>query len=450
MTRPLAIYVRVSRRGDRDDGRFHSPTEQVERARAHAASREYATDGVFEDINVSGAVHPQDRPAMARLLDAMDRGEVGGVVAFDLSRLSRDPGHGDWLVQRITAAGGIVTTPDMPDDVTSATGEFQFGIMLQVARLYRRASGERFARSKVRATKAGIPVGPTPLGYRRGEDRVMRLDKKKAPVVRDVFTRRAAGAGYTELAELLDARAPRPDGRLWSRQGVAAMLKVRTYMTGRLEYAGTVSEFEAGAIVDAPLWYAAQNVNGGTRRPRSQDPWMLTGLVVCGECNRRLAPVTTTTTAGTVLRRYRCNGRGCARENRGPKADALEQHVLSTMWLMGDTMTERRAAPDVQPLQDELDAAERRLAQAMTNEAQDALGDEWASYVRTQREARDEAARRVGTARVNAGDSIDVTRVREEWDDMSAEDRRRIVREYLVQAVIVNGNDASQWEVVLA
>jgi len=122
-SQPLLIYVRVSRQGDREDDRFHSPKEQAERAKSYAATKGYSVSEVIEDIDVSGGTHPSERPGMAHALEEIEAGRAGGLVAYSLDRLSRDPSHGDWLVRKVTKAGGIVCAPDMPDDITSPSGE---------------------------------------------------------------------------------------------------------------------------------------------------------------------------------------------------------------------------------------------------------------------------------------------------------------------------------------
>src|SRR4051794_1043550 len=119
MPQPLICYVRVSRKGDREDAKFHSPKEQEERARAFARDREYAVGETVEDIDVSGGTHPEDRPGMARALDEIRAGRAGGLVAYSLDRLSRDPTHGDWLVREVTSHGGVVLAPDIPEDLST-------------------------------------------------------------------------------------------------------------------------------------------------------------------------------------------------------------------------------------------------------------------------------------------------------------------------------------------
>ena len=121
MNGAVGIYVRVSRKGDREDERFHSPKEQAERASALAVARGYTPGPVFEDIDVSGATEPSKRPGMGELLARIDAGELEGIAAFSLDRLSREPAHGDALVKRVTRRGGVILTPDIPDAIDSPT-----------------------------------------------------------------------------------------------------------------------------------------------------------------------------------------------------------------------------------------------------------------------------------------------------------------------------------------
>lgn len=419
MAAAIGIYVRVSRKGDREDERFHSPREQAERANALVRSRGYTPGPVFEDIDVSGATPPAERPAMSTLLQALGDGELGGIAAYSLDRLSREPAHGDALVKTVTKAGGVILTPDIPDAIDSPTGEFTFGMLLQVAKLYRSQAGARFESAKERATRAGIPVGRTAFGYRQRPDRTLEPDPDTAPTVRDLFERRARGESYGSLARFLEERT----GRLWPKQSVRELLRNRLYATGRLEYGGVRSEHEAGALVDEPLWHAAQSVAPKPRPPRSpRAPWLLTGLLKCATCGRNMAPWRGTKARGS-RRRYRCPNKACpARPSIA--AERIETWVLLHSFAVGDEMSTRAETADLGALEEAVQRAERRLEQVLAPEARDALADLWAADVRERREERDAALAQLGEARQLAGVSLVDFRLRDVWDEMSPLDRR--------------------------
>jgi DNA invertase Pin-like site-specific DNA recombinase len=428
---PIGIYVRVSRKGDREDERFHSPAEQAERARALAVAKGYVPGPVFEDIDVSGGTAPAERPAMGELLAGINRGELGGIAAYSLDRLSRDPAHGDALVKRVTKAGGVLLTPDMPEAIDSPTGEFTFGMLLQVAKLYRSTAGARFASSKERAIRAGIPVSTVPVGYRQKADRSLEPDPATAPAVRKVFERRAAGAGWTEIANILGEAT----GRKWSLPGARGVLANRLYATGRLEYGDIVADVEAGALVDEPLWHAAQRNSGPRPKRHPNSKWTLPGLARCAACGYALTIWTGAKrrrdSRGDWVdvpyeqraRRYRCRNRNCT-EQANANANDLERLVALQTFSVGDELATRAEAPDLGALEDAVAVAERRLEQVLAPEARDALGDLWAADVKARRTERDAALTALGEARQDAGVLATEFRLRDVWDGLSTTDRR--------------------------
>ena len=424
---PLIAYVRVSRKGDREDDRFHSPQEQTDRARSHAASKGLAVGEVVEDIDVSGATHPRERPGMSRALEAIKSGKAGGLVAFSLDRLSRDPNHGDWLVREVTSHGGVITTPDMPEDITSPTGEFTFGMLLAVARLYRRTAGARFESAKERATRAGIAVGSVPLGYRKRPDRTLEPDPETAPLVVAVFEARAAGASWTTLAEML-AKAT---GRNWSRQAVPRILANPIYHTGHIQYGEWVSDVEAGALVDVALWHAAQRPKFVRDGRTEKAKWLLSGLLRCEGCGRSLVPWTPAKGQKGTARRYRCHAMGCS-TRVSVHADAAEDLVVREAFAVSKSLVSvPTEAVELAPLEEALEVATRRFEQVQSPAAQDALGEAWAATAKERREARDAAAAALGEARQAAGVEDGGGRVLELghiWDDLDPQQQREALR----------------------
>jgi DNA invertase Pin-like site-specific DNA recombinase len=375
---------------------------------------------------------------MRELLERIESGELVGVAAFSLDRLSRDPGHGDELVKRITRAGGVVLTPDIPDALDSPTGEFTFGMLLQVAKLYRSQAGARFQSAKERAIKAGIPVGDPPIGYRRGADRRLELDPDTAPLVRELYELRARGERAATLSDLLTERT----GRRWSLTGVERILENRLYATGRLEYGGIVSDFAAEPVVDDALWHAVQRVSLQPRAPRgtgTSSGWLLTGLVRCASCGGAMSPHTTTHTrasgARKTYRRYRCRNRACA-DKGNVQADRLERWVIIETLRVEHELETLTTGPDLDGLEAELAASERRLEQVLTPEAQDALGDAWASTAKARRQERDNAAAELGMARREAGTEARTFNLRELVEEGNTQGLREGLR-FLWKAIHV-------------
>jgi site-specific DNA recombinase len=80
-------YVRVSRRGSRDDDRFLSPDLQREQIASLAKRENLSVVDVLEEIDVSGK--DDARPEWNRALALVESGEVQGIAVWNISRFSR-------------------------------------------------------------------------------------------------------------------------------------------------------------------------------------------------------------------------------------------------------------------------------------------------------------------------------------------------------------------------
>ncbi len=401
--------------------------------------------------NVSGKKSWRDR-GLGEALAAVERGEAAGIVCEEQSRLSRENMLATaevWEAFERTGARLVCTA----EGIDTATGdhELSFAIRAALAREQWKQYARRMADVKERKLREGLPLGPVPFGYRRRPDRRVEVDPDLAPVVRELYERRAAGEGNERLAAFLDERAPRPRGR-WSRQAVSFVLRNPIYYTGRLHHGSLVSEWDSGAIVDAPLWHAVQRAKA-PGRPRSPR-WLLTGLAVCGSCGQCLEPHTSRPGGpGTKPYGYmRCMNRSCD-ARRGASAARLEKWVTKFVWtVLGSHMVEPHVAPDLGPLEEAVARAQRRYDQVRAPEARDALGDDWAADVKARRLELEEAQAALGEARA-AGDedaTAGIIDLRERWDELDPGERRERLREYAVERVIVNGPRPADWELVLS
>jgi DNA invertase Pin-like site-specific DNA recombinase len=442
---PIDIVVRVSSKGDREDERFHSPKEQAKRARELIERAGLVVGETFEDINVSGGVHPEKRRGMMLALQRVRAGVSGGIAAFALDRLTRDPAHGDWLLAELARHDAVVLAPDIPENIATPEGELAFGILLMIARHYRRKSGEHIEGEKKRATLAGVLVGPTPVGYRQvgntarernqwnDEERRLVLDETTAPAIRQLFELRARRPqpGYGELAAWLDARGVIPwrvrrkaeeKGRepthAWTRQGVRQLLNNDFYLGGPLTYGDVVSEHHVPSIIDRELWAASRpdkKAERSQRQPGESSQWLVAGLLRCQGCQLRLTAWTGSNRRKNQRgewvqienpsRRYVCKNRSCA-SRASIDAKLIENIVTGKAFEVSEQLFLQPVSEDtegVEALETELARLERLLDVLMTQEAQEAWGERWLLAVNERREERDAVAVQLGLKRREFG-----------------------------------------------
>jgi Recombinase/Recombinase zinc beta ribbon domain/Resolvase, N terminal domain len=365
-------------------------------------------------------------------------GKSSGIIVADLKRLSRDTEHGKRLMRELEEAGGRFYSPEAPDDITTPEEDFHVGLLFMLGELERKQKRAGFERAKERAIRLGIPVATRPaVGYRQRPDRRLERDPATAPVVRELFERRAAGEGPTALGRFLESHGVKTSqgSAGWSKAAVQSVIASRVYL-GELSYGKDRRYVNPAAhepIVDLATWEAAQHPNGRRlQAPRGEGNFLLTGLMRCQACGHVMQA--TTTSRGKRI--YRCVRRHAGGECPQPArvyADAIEPEAERAFWAVTEDLSATPLDDDgdhLRELEAQLAIAERRLAHAMTPEVQDAAGEGWAPMLRERRAERDAAAEALGHARARlrtGEDHPDVESLRALWPALSPSERRELL-----------------------
>jgi site-specific DNA recombinase len=225
-----AGYARVST--DRQAER-QTIEQQVERLQAYAQQQGWAlpAEHLYRDDGWSGA--RLDRPALDRLRDAVNRGDVEVVLITSPDRLARRSAYQVWLLEECERAGVAVVFLERP-----LTGDPQDTLVLQirgaVAEDERTVIADRMRRGRLAALRAGrlLPWSVPPYAYRLDprqprDPTGVRVEAAEAAVVRRIFQ------WYVEESLTLYAIArrltregtPAPTGRpYWGESSVRTII----------------------------------------------------------------------------------------------------------------------------------------------------------------------------------------------------------------------------------
>lgn len=450
ITKPLDVYIRVSRVGGREGDSFISPELQEERCRALAVAKGLDVGLVFVDLDQSGG--KMDRPEFNRALERIREGVSGGILVARIDRFARTMQGALNTLDEITTAGGVVIAADGDFDTTTAMGRFARDMMLRLAELYREQATEGWADSRSNAVRNGIHSGPrAPVGYYRNGERRLHPDPETAPVIVEVFKRRAAGATMGSLATFLREQgvktsvltekegAKRPGGTInWSESAVRAMIRNRAYV-GEARSGDFVNPNAHEPLIEEGLWQAANQATqrGKVAKPRSRgdsEGALLTQLVFCETCGYPMT-ASSMTSGGKPYRFYTCRNayRGC--EQRASIAGSqvetfIEVAFLTTTW----QPVERSPEIDFSGLETAVEAARGAL------EAWDAFdpvaGGVDVSFYMTKRaeyvQAKTEAETALADAKLEADGVQDLPEVDPiTWQALSIPERRTILTQWL-------------------
>src|SRR5262245_31913737 len=233
----LDAIIRQSRSSERS----RSPEDQRQVIEEWAAGRNVEIANEHVGLGLSGKT--MDRAGIQEAVKRIKTGQSDGIVVAFLDRFSRAPVDAALAVCReIEAAGGKFFPIDLPNvDLSTPVGEWVLTMMLSTGRMQWRQTAQRYERTRKGAIKEGKHIGRPAFGYQfrdptpkdKGHgvlDARLVPDPEQAPIVVELFERKAGGATWLELARWLDQVAPKPGGKLWSRTTVSDMVKRRTYL----------------------------------------------------------------------------------------------------------------------------------------------------------------------------------------------------------------------------
>ncbi len=196
-------YIRVSTEEQASSGLGLAAQEAVLRAEAERRGWELE---IVVDAGVSGATVVR-RPALCAALARLARGEVAGLVAQKLDRLSRSVADFAGLVERARAERWSLICLDLGVDTSTATGEAMAGMVAVFAQMERRLAGER---------TIGALAAKKAAGARLGRPRLLT----DGAMVRAVALR-AEGLTLRAVAETMTAEGYlRPKGGAWTAGAV--------------------------------------------------------------------------------------------------------------------------------------------------------------------------------------------------------------------------------------
>ncbi len=228
---------------------------------ARATLGENYDDGGFSGGNM-------ERPALGRLLEAVDRGAVDVVVVYKVDRLTRSLTDFAKIVERFEAKGVSFVSVTQSFNTTSSMGRLTLNVLLSFAQFEREVTGERI-RDKIAASKAkGLWMGGNlPLGY-DPNGRTLVINNKEAGTVRFIFKRYLELGTVHALVDDLDAKGIR--SKSWTtrkgrriesarfvRGALYYLLRNRLYR-GEIRHKGQVYAGQHPAIIDAELFDAVQ------------------------------------------------------------------------------------------------------------------------------------------------------------------------------------------------
>ncbi len=426
ITRPLDLYVRVSRVGGREGDSFISPELQEEKCRALAKARGLEVGQLFIDLDRSGG--KMDRPEFKKVLVRIESGVSGGVIVARIDRFARTLIGGLSAIEDIEKAGGVVLTADGEFDSSTATGELVLSIILSLAQFELRRISEQWEDAKEKARARGIHIGAARAGYVRQEDGRLAEHPEYIEAVKQAFALRARGGAWKETADLLSAAGVPTSksggaARPWTRQATRNVIQNIAYR-----------EDEGGPI---PVWqWKKAQPKKGEARVRGEGHVLGAGLVRCSVCGAAMHK----SSNGARYQILRCDTSGGGHPTIS--YETARNYICSLAFAHvgpmrrsrpGDDESEREALRlAVEEAEAEFEQMREMLGVAPPADSRPSMG---------LTDAKAALAEFEGAADVplGLGDFLTPVGVREEFEKMAVPEQRRVLRSIINRVVLSPG-----------
>ncbi|MBQ1060042.1 recombinase family protein [Micromonospora sp. C41] len=399
--------------------------------------------------NDTSAAGKRRRPQFEAVLAAIEAQEVDAVIAWDMTRLSRNRRDTVRLLEAGERAGitlAFVRGTDL--DLSTPAGGLIADILAGVARNEIAVKSDRQRRAALQAAEQGRWVGGRrPFGY---EPDGITIRETEAAALRDAYTAVLTGASLGAVARDWNGRGlhtpqAKRDGTLstWTSQTVRPTLLNPRYAglraRGRGRQQQVMSAAEWPPIVPESTWRAAVAVIADPSRanPARGGKALLTGLALCGVCGTETP---STVHAGAApsrkgregYRTYRCRA---AYGHVGRAAEPVEDFIVAVV-------LDRLSRPDARDLLVDHDRPDvdqlRQEAVALRQRRTSLLGlAEDGTY--TEAEVRERAARLAAqiadveakladAGRVDIlGPLIEADDIRAAWEILDVERQRAVI-----------------------
>ncbi|MEL6735543.1 MAG: recombinase family protein, partial [Pseudomonadota bacterium] len=352
-----AIYTRKSSEDGLEQD-FNSLDAQREACEAYIASQRHEgwelLSDHYDDGGISGG--HLERPALQRLMEAVDAKHVDQIVVYKIDRLTRSLADFAKLVDRLDAAETSFVSVTQSFNTATSMGRLTLNMLLSFAQFEREVTAERI-RDKIAASKRkGMWMGGlVPLGY-DADGRTLKINEAEALTVRRLYDLYLEHGTLREVKEQAEREGLRsklrqsPSGRisggkLLDRGQIQHLLSNPVY-AGRIRHKGHVHEGQHDAIIDLDLWEKVQEmlndgaaVKRGTRHTKYASP--LVGKLF-DETGDRLTP-SHSRKNGKRLRYY--ISRRLIKDRSQQHPDAWRLPADQIEMLLADTLLARLSRP---------------------------------------------------------------------------------------------------------
>ena len=337
MNNNCVIYARFSSHGQNEQ----SIESQIRTCKEFADSKGYNVIGIYSDKAKTGT--NDKRPDFQRMMKDAQSGTFRYIIVYMMDRFSRNRRDSIMYKEMLKEKYGIKVLSALEPISDDEGGEFYEMFLEWNAEKYSKRLSKRIRDGIDTSVKNGTYCGGKLMyGYKlidtektgkKGIIHKVEINEEEAEVVRFIFESYANGIPKKKIAEALNVKGHRFNGKKFTFRMFEHWLVNEKY-TGEFTFGGRVCTNVYPQIIDKTLFKKVQDklnekryVSGGENTAKV--PYLLARKLYCGHCGTKMIADGGTSKKGVKYYYYACKKKKAGECNkRRERKDRLEQYVV--------------------------------------------------------------------------------------------------------------------------
>lgn len=302
---------------------------QLRECNEFAAAEGITVVGEYIDRAISGKT--DNRPEFQRMIADSKYGEFDAIIVYKLDRFARN--RYDSAVYKSKLKQNGVRVLSAKERITdSPEGIILEGLLESMNEYYSAELSQKVKRGMRENVLKGKSIGGNiALGYKIGKDKRFEIDEDSASIVRRIFAEYDQGKTFAEICrDLNEAGYTTKQGKQYRNSTLTRILANRKYI-GEYIVDGVEEMSECPVIVEKDLFDRVQHKlevhKSKHRYSKSNHVYLLTGKLLCAECEKSISGTCGTSKTGARHYYYKCPC-GCSGRI---SANALENTVVEAV-----------------------------------------------------------------------------------------------------------------------
>jgi DNA invertase Pin-like site-specific DNA recombinase len=313
-------------------------------------------DRRYDDLGHSSET--LDRPALNRLIEDIQAGEIDRVLVHRLDRVARKILFACQFLELLRQQDVAITIVSQPELTGDASGRLLINLMATFAEFEQEMTKSRMADARAALKAHGRRVaGRVPYGYFADPTtKQLIINEAQSARIREIFEQAANGKSLAEIADVLNEGKGIPNEfehnrSPWTPRRISAVLSNRHYI-GQIKYGDAWVKGLHEPIVDEQAFEQAHEQTARRRTTAKTDRRIssiansLRGLIDCPKCGRKLSVGTDVKQIDRLCEQvtayYRCRSNaGGRRPCTGVRIQAwkLEKRVIDAITAAANNST---------------------------------------------------------------------------------------------------------------